>query len=75
MNELAKASTAMKSFMSGFKIVSGIEDSRSRPNSINYTYDFAYVPLKRVEPVIEGKVRETIDAESEDEGQGEALPA
>ena len=53
VNELAKASTAMKSFMSGFKIVSGIEDSRSRPNSINYTYDFAYVPLKRAEPVVE----------------------
>jgi hypothetical protein len=53
VNELAKASTAMKSFMSGFKIVSGIEDSRSRPSSIAYTYDFAYLPLKRAEPVVE----------------------
>jgi hypothetical protein len=57
VNELAKASTAMKSFMSGFKIASGIEDSRSRPaNAIHYTYDFGSVKVKRVEPVIEGLV-------------------
>ena len=56
------------------EIVSGIEDSRSRPNSINYTYDFAYVPLKRVGSVVEGEGREANDGESENEGQGEALP-
>ena len=53
VNELAKASTAMKSFMSGFKIASGIEDSRSRPNTIHYTYDFGSVKVKSVEPVVD----------------------
>jgi|GEM_PF-4225060 len=60
VNELAKASTAMKSFMSGFKIASGIEDSRSRPNTINYTYDFGRMKLKDVEPVVEAVVREAL---------------
>jgi hypothetical protein len=53
--------------MSGFKIVSGIEDSRSRPNSINYTYDFAYIPLKRAEPVVEAGVQDVSDTQRDED--------
>ena len=52
--------------MSGFKIVSGIEDSRSRPSSIANTYDFAYLPLKRAEPVVEAAA--ALESPADDRG-------